>query len=110
MDMELTLDEKLAAGYKSASQKARVLTEQWVDSSAYCPNCGHLSIDKYPNNQPVADFLCSNCREEYELKSKQSAIGTKVLDGAYYTMLERLRSTNNPKFFLLNYDLSNFSV
>ena len=108
--MKLTFDQQLATNYKSASQKVRVLTEHWVDKFIFCPNCGRLDINKYPNNQPVADFFCSNCQEEYELKSKQSAIGTKVLDGAYRTMLERLRSTNNPNFFLLNYDLSNFSV
>lgn len=108
--MKLSFDKKLAKNYKSTSQKIRILTEQWVDNSIFCPNCGQLDIDKYPNNQPVADFYCSNCQEEYELKSKQSAIGTKVLDGAYRTMLERLTSTNNPNFFLLSYDLSNFSV
>ncbi len=108
--MKLTFDQQLAKNYKSASQKMRVLTEQWVDNSIFCPNCGHLDIDKYPNNQPVADFYCLKCQEEYELKSKQSAIGTKVLDGAYRTMLERLTSSNNPNFFLLNYDLSNLSV
>ena len=35
----------------------------------------NLDIDKYPNNQPVADFYCSNCKEEYELKSKQDSVG-----------------------------------
>lgn len=108
--MKLNFDEKIAENYKSASQRARVLTEYWVDSSAYCPNCGHVDIDKYPNNQPVADFYCSNCKEEYELKSKQSSIGTKIVDGAYRTMLERLTSSNNPNFFLLNYDLQSLSI
>ncbi|MBI5071781.1 restriction endonuclease [Candidatus Falkowbacteria bacterium] len=108
--MKLTFDGKLALNYKSASQKVRVLTEQWVDNFIFCPNCGHLDIDKYPNNQPVADFYCSNCREEYELKSKQNTIGTKIVDGAYRTMIERLTSNNNPNFFLLNYDLRNFEV
>ena len=108
--MELSFDTKLATNYTSASQKARVLTEHWVDNSIFCPSCGHMSIDKYPNNQPVADFYCSNCREEYELKSKHSAIGTKIVDGAYRTMLERLSSSNNPNFFLLKYDLENFRV
>lgn len=110
INMKLTFDEQFVTNYKNASQRARVLTEQWVGKSIFCPNCGHLDIDKYPNNQPVADFYCSNCREEYELKSKQNAIGTKVLDGAYRTMLERLASSNNPNLFLLNYDLLNFSV
>ncbi len=108
--MKLTFDTKFAEGYKSQSQKVRVLTERWVDDSIFCPNCGQLDIDKYPNNQPVADFYCSNCREDYELKSKQNAIGTKIVDGAYRTMLERLTSSNNPNFFLLNYDLANFEV
>lgn len=108
--MQLVFDTKLAESYKSQSQKVRVLTEAWVDSAVFCPNCGRLDIDKYSNNQPVADFYCSNCKEEYELKSKQNAIGAKIVDGAYLTMLERLTSSNNPNFFLLSYDLSNFSV
>src|SRR3989338_9691972 len=102
--MRLTFDTALAENYTSQSQKIRVLTEAWVDKSIYCPNCGQLDIDKYPNNQPVADFYCSNCREEYELKSKKSTLGTKIVDGAYRTMLERLKSNNNPNFFLFNYD------
>jgi len=108
--MDLFFETKLADKYTSSSQKIRVLTEDWVDRQVYCPNCGHLDIDKYGNNKPVADFFCSNCREDYELKSKKDSVGTKVVDGAYRTMIERLQSTNNPNFFLLNYDLSDLSV
>jgi len=110
MDMQLTLDKKLGDTYSSASQKMRVLTESWVDNSAYCPNCGHSEIDQYPNNKPVADFYCTNCKEDYELKSKKGAVGTKILDGAYSTMIERLQSSNTPNFFLLNYNLSDYSI
>lgn len=108
--MKLTFDAQIADNYKSQSQRARVLTEYWVDKSAFCPNCGYFEIDKYPNNQPVADFFCSNCREDYELKSKQNSIGTKILDGAYRTKMERLRSSSNPNLFVLNYNLSNLYV
>ena len=108
--MQLTFNTKIADGYTSASQKMRVLTETWVDESIYCPNCGQLKIDNYPNNKPVADFYCSNCKEEYELKSKKDAIGTKIVDGAYSTMIARLQSSDNPNFFLLNYDLHDYSV
>lgn len=110
MDMKLVFDEQLAINYRSASQKARILTEHWVDESVFCPNCGRLEIDKYPNNQPVADFFCSNCKEDYELKSKQDSIGTKILDGAYRTKMERLRSSSNPNLFVLNYNLQSLSV
>lgn len=108
--MKLSFDTKLADNYTSQSQKIRVLTEAWVDGAIFCPNCGHMDIDKYPNNQPVADFYCSNCKEDYELKSKHDSIGVKIVDGAYRTMIERLQSSNNPNFFLLNYDLQSFKV
>ena len=108
--MNLSFETKLADEYKSPSQKARVLTEHWVDNQVYCPNCGHLDIDKYGNNQPVADFFCSNCKEDYELKSKKETIGNKVVDGTYRTMIERLRDSNNPNLFLLSYNLQNLEV
>jgi type II restriction enzyme len=58
----------------------------------------------------VADFFCLNCKEDYELKSKQNTIGNKIVDGAYRTMLERLADEHNPNFFLLNYDLVSLKV
>jgi type II restriction enzyme len=110
LTVKLTLDQQLAQNYMNPSQKVRVLTEAWTHNSIFCPNCGHEDIDKYPNNQPVADFYCSNCREEYELKSKQNSIGAKIVDGSYRTMIERLQSSNNPNFFLLTYGLASFEV
>lgn len=108
--MNLHFEKKLADQYTSQSQKIRVLTENWVDNQIYCPNCGHSDIDKYENNKPVADFFCSNCKEDYELKSKKESVGTKIVDGAYRTMIERLQESHNPNFFLLNYDLQNFEI
>jgi len=107
--MELRLNAGLAAQYKSLSQKARVLTESWVSSNIYCPACG-IDIKKYKSNRPVADFYCAKCVEEYELKSKINAIGSKIVDGAYKTMLERLASSNVPSLFLLSYSLQDYSV
>jgi type II restriction enzyme len=108
--MNLFFETKLVDEYKSLSQKARVLSEHWVDNQVYCPNCGNITIDKYANNKPVADFFCSYCKEDYELKSTKKLVYTKVVDGAYRTMIERLHNSNNPNFFLLNYDLRDFEV
>src|SRR3989338_5584868 len=108
--MNLVLETRLGNAYKSQSQKARVLTEHWVDSQVYCPNCGHLAIDKFGNNKPVADFFCANCKEEYELKSNRDSVGIKIVDGAYKTMIGRLQESNNPNFFFLSYDLQNLEV
>lgn len=108
--MNLTFDKKVAENYKNISQKVRVMSESWVNDSVFCPNCGNCEIKKYSNNQPVADFFCLKCSEDYELKSKQNSIGTKVIDGAYRTMIERLTRKNNPNLFLLSYDLVKFEV
>lgn len=107
--MQLIFDSKIAEKYSSISQKIRVLTESWVNEEVFCPACGR-HINRYGNNKPVADFFCLNCKEEYELKSKKDSIGCKIVDGAYNTMIERLRSNNNPNLFLLNYNLRSFGV
>lgn len=108
--MQLSLEENMAVQYKNPSQKIRVLTEDWVHKEVYCPNCGGTSLNQYPNNKPVADFFCGSCAEDFELKSKSSSLGTKIVDGAYQTMLDRLADVHNPNFFLLNYDLSSYQV
>lgn len=96
--------------YTNLSQQARVLTEQWVGQSIYCPNCGEGPVSHFENGLPVADFYCANCSEEYELKSKKDSFSQKIVDGAYRTMLERLQSSNNPNFFLLSYELRTLTV
>lgn len=108
--MLLAFNTLLAGNYTSSSQKIRVLTEDWVGRTIFCPNCGRGDITEYENNRPVADFYCQNCKEEYELKSKSGDMGTKIVDGAYSTMIERLGSMTNPNFFMLSYDLTTYSV
>ena len=108
--MKLEFDDRQQSPYTSGSQSARVWTEQWVRSRAYCPNCGASNIDPFPNNSPVADFHCTACNEEYELKSQKSRFGNKVLDGAYKTKCERLAADNNPNLLLMNYDIKRLSV
>ena len=113
--MQLELDTSKAEGYKNKSQIARVLTEDWVKTNAYCPNCGQDYLDDFANNRPVADFFCGNCQEQFELKSKKGNSSRKIVDGAYQTMIERISSDNSPNFFLLNYsgeryDVRNFLV
>ncbi len=104
MAINLTLGPAL--GYTSRSQQARVMTESWVASHFFCPNCGDFPLKKYPNNQPVADFVCGKCNEDYELKSKQGVFGSKMVDGGYQTMMDRLAGSRNPNFLLLNYTQS----
>jgi len=101
--MDLLFNTKLAEGYSSNSQIARVLTENWVKDNSYCPCCGEIPLSEYENNRPVADFYCKKCKEEFELKSKNGKFSNTINDGAYSKMIERINSNQNPNFFFLTY-------
>lgn len=101
--MNLNFENIQVNQYHSASQIARVKTESWVANNMYCPRCGNLHINHFGNNRPVADFYCSNCKNEFELKSKTGPLDKKINDGAYSTMIERITSNANPDFFFMNY-------
>lgn len=104
--MNLQFDESVAANYKSSSQKIRVMSESWLTENLFCPCCGNPHIDKMKNNLPVADITCKNCGEIFELKSKKNGIGSKIVDGAYATMIERITGNLNPQLFVMNYSES----
>jgi type II restriction enzyme len=108
--MNLKFNVNLVSNYTSNSQIARVLTESWVKENSYCPNCGQENINKFEENKPVADFFCTICDEEFELKSKNGKLGKKINDSAYVKMLERISSERNPNFFFLTYNKANLSV
>lgn len=101
--MNLTLSNKISDKYTSLSQKIRVLSEEWVSSEIFCPNCGNLKINNYENNKPVADFYCKKCKEDFELKSQKGKIGKTVPAGAYSKMIERVNSQTKPNFFFMGY-------
>lgn len=107
--MNLQFDESVAIKYKSAAQKIRVMSESWLVNNLFCPCCGNIHIDKMKNNLPVADIHCPNCGEIFELKSKKNNIGSKIVDGAYHTMIERITGNLNPQLFIMNYS-ANFFV
>src|SRR6195256_161594 len=102
--------EESQSRYSSGSQSARAWTEAWVSAWAYCPHCGNAKISSFPNNSPLADFFCTSCSEEFELKSQKGKFGTRVVDGAFKTKCERLAASNNPNLFLMKYDLKSLAV
>lgn len=108
--MNLRLNLALANQYSNNSQIIRIVTEDWVKTNSYCPNCGKENIDKYSNNKPVADFVCQTCKEDFELKSKNGRLGSSIVDGAYSTMIQRITSESNPNFFFLSYNKSSWLV
>ncbi|MFA5751067.1 MAG: DpnI domain-containing protein [Candidatus Paceibacterota bacterium] len=107
--MNLILNKSLGNKYSNKSQKIRVITENWVLSQIYCPNCGN-NVYEYANNMPVADFCCKRCSEDFELKSKKGKIGKKVSAGAYSQMIKRINSPQKPNFFFMGYMVKMWSV
>jgi len=107
--MNLNLNINLANSYKNNSQKARILSENWVLNEIYCPSCGE-NLHNYENNKPVADFYCNKCTEDFELKSKKGKIGKKVSAGAYSQMIKRINSPEKPNFFFMGYLIELLSV
>ncbi|MDP2153749.1 MAG: DpnI domain-containing protein [Methylotenera sp.] len=107
--MNLQMNVKLAGSYTSASQKIRVITESWLADFGYCPTCGN-DLKSAKANSKVFDFECVPCAHEFELKSKRAVkTVSKICDGAYSAMMQRIIEPNSPNFFFLGYDAS-FSV
>lgn len=103
------MNQSLAAGFVSNSQKIRVMSEDWTESKIICPACGS-QLKKAPNNAQVLDFCCSYCVEEYELKSQSKPFAQKVSDGAYHSMITRLDAPKSPHFFFMSYDKAHYEV
>jgi len=108
--LHLRFDGSRINRYASRSQQARVLSEGWVQSNVYCVNCGNKRIQQYKNNNPATDFHCLSCDEEYELKGKRGRFGGKIVNGAYHTLVQKLRTEQNPNLILLAYDTELCSV
>ncbi|MBI4344615.1 MAG: restriction endonuclease [Euryarchaeota archaeon] len=102
--MKLELRPELAAGYKSHSQIARVLTERWAQENLYCPACPSDTLDAMHPGKPVIDFTCSNCEEKYQLKSHSKPFGYSVANSAYKHKIEALRRGTIPNYLFLQYD------
>jgi len=67
-------------------------------------------MHQYKNNNPATDFRCPNCDENYELKAQKGRFGGKIVDGAYHTLIQKLRTEQNPNLILLAYDGGSWSV
>jgi len=102
--VRLDMDLSAAAGYRSPSQCARRLTENWFASAMYCPACPSPSLKQSQNSTPVVDFVCPECGSEYQLKSKAGTLGPRLRDAAYEPMIARARANQSPHFAFLGYE------
>jgi len=108
--MDLRLPVHFGDGYKSASQRARRITEPWGAGNLYCCSCQSARLDAQKANAQVSDFLCPGCVERYQLKSQSKKLGGRILGSNYQKMVDAILGNRSPNFFLLHYRLPEWLV
>ena len=108
--MQLTMPGELAEGYKSASQRARVVSEAWAEENLYCANCTSRELAACPTNTEAVDFLCPECEAPFQLKSQSRPFTSRVTDAAFAAMVRAIRAGRNPNLFVLHYDMVRWHV
>jgi type II restriction enzyme len=108
--MNVSMPAHLAQNYRSPSQQARVVTEAWGQQNLYCPNCQAPSLTPAPNNTPAFDFDCPSCDLPYQLKSKSSPLGARIVDAGYKAMMRAIIEDRTPNLFALHYQKISWEV
>lgn len=91
------------AGYKSASQRARVATERWATENLYCPACDSPRLEPKRAGLAVTDFECPVCGEGYQLKGKRGSMGARIRDAAFSEALRAAQRNEFPHLLVLGY-------
>lgn len=104
MNLQCSLD--LATRYRSASQIARILSEDWCSRELYCPACDSDFLEGLRPNSRAIDFACENCLQVFQLKALKHWNSTKVVDAAYDSMISAIRSDRAPNLLVMQYSES----
>ncbi|MGA3323104.1 MAG: DpnI domain-containing protein [Terriglobia bacterium] len=100
----------LAEAYKNPAQQARVVTEAWGEENLYCPGCDSEHLARSAPNREAIDYVCAQCREPFQLKSRATALAEKIVDAAYDAMRRAIVSGQTPNLFALHYDRTQWRV
>ncbi|HEV2299893.1 MAG TPA: DpnI domain-containing protein [Candidatus Acidoferrales bacterium] len=108
--MQLRLPTSGLDRYKSASQRARVATEEWATNNLYCITCRSDALAPSPPGTRVIDYVCPRCDSRYQLKSQSHFFRTRVLDSDYATMLRAIQTGSAPHLMVLQYEREAWAV
>lgn len=107
---DLQMDPSVASGYKSASQIARRVTEDWAARNLYCAACAADTLIPARNNAAVLDYHCESCSAAYQLKSQSSSFGSTVSNSAFGKKMEAIRAGRAPHYAFLHYSAAEWQV
>lgn len=108
--MQLEMDMRVAAAYKSNAQRVRVMSEAWAENNLYCPICPSNRIERCRNNREVIDFTCNSCDSAFQLKGSRLRATKHVVDGAFASMMRAVTRGAAPNLLLLHYDPARWQV
>jgi len=101
--MNLQCRVELGRAYKSGSQIARVVSEDWCGRELYCAACESAQLLPAKVNNPAVDFVCPVCDQSFQLKSLRAWSQKKIVDAGYESMLRSIRSDRVPNLLVLQY-------
>lgn len=101
--MLLELNHAIASQYKSRSQIARVVTEDWGLRQLYCAACDSDSLRPFPTNTKAVDYQCPKCSSEFQLKSGSAWSERRIPDAGYDTMMRAIQSDRVPNLLVMQY-------
>jgi type II restriction enzyme len=102
--MILGMPQYVADGYKSPTQRARVISEAWGEENLYCPSCDSPSLERSKPNTPVVDFFCSRCASTFQLKCQSRPFSKRINDAGYEAMRRAIVEGRTPNLLALQYD------
>lgn len=108
--MRSEMECNVAAMYKSASQRARVITELWGENNLYCANCTSPTLTRCPPNTQATDFVCPECLSPFQLKSQASKFSRRIVDAGYEAMRRAVVENRVPNLIALHYDATNWRI
>lgn len=108
--MLLQMPGGLATAYKSAAQRARVVSEGWGEENLYCPNCPSPMLRRSSANTAAIDFTCPRCDAPYQLKSQSKPFSARITDAAYEAMRSAVLLGRTPNLLALHYDPAGWQV
>ena len=101
--MNLLLNPATAEGYKSSSQAARRITEEWATDNLHCIACPSDLALSLPANTPVQDYMCPKCGANHQLKIENGAFGQVVQNSAYEPKMAAIADGRVPHYAFLQY-------
>ena len=108
--MDLWLDMGVAEGYRSKSQIARRISEDWASRNMYCLDCASDRLIAVRPNAPVLDYVCPECEASYQLKAKKSSFGRTVTNSAYDKKIRAIEEGRVPHYAFLRYSSAEAQV